>query len=74
MVVEIELIQVMVVNCHLQCFNMAARLAVRSENQLELEKESLLAKALNLKPFAYSGDYTGKLTLSHTRRMSAHGR
>ena len=33
----------------LQCFNIAARLAVRSENQLELEKDGLLAKTLNLK-------------------------
>ena len=58
----------------LQCFKMAARLAVRSENKLELEKEGLSAKTLNLKPFACSGDYTGKPILSHTRRMSALGR
>ena len=55
----------------LQCFNMAACLSVRSENKLELEKEGLSAKTLNLKPFACSGDYTGKPILSHTRRMSA---
>ena len=68
-VVEIELIQVMVVTTlQLQCFKMAARLAVRSENKLELEK-GLSAKTLNLKPFACSGDYTGKPILSHTRRM-----
>ena len=57
----------------LQCFNMAARLAVRSENKLELEKESLSANTLNLKPSACSGDYTGKPNLSHKRRMSALG-
>ena len=69
-VVEIELIQVMVVTTlQLQCFKMAARLAVRSENKLELEKEGLSAKTLNLKPLACSGDYTGKPILSHTRRM-----
>ena len=69
-VVEIELIQVMVVTTlQLQCFKMAARLAVRSENKLELEKEGLSAKTLNLKPFACSGDYTGKPFLSHTHRM-----
>ena len=58
----------------LQCFNMAARLAVRSENKLELEKEGLSAKTLNLKPFACSGDYTGKPILSHTRCVSVIGR
>ena len=58
----------------LQSFNMAARLAVRSENKLELEKEGLLAKMLNLKLVACSGDYTCKPILSHTRRMSALGR
>ena len=58
----------------LQCFNMATRVAVRSENQLELEEEGLLAKTLNLKPFACSRDYIGKPILSHTRRMSALGR
>ena len=69
-VVEIEVIQVMVVTTlQLQCFKMAARLAVRSENELELEKEGLSAKMFNLKPFACSRDYTGKPILSHTRRM-----
>ena len=69
-VVEIELIQVMVVTTlQLQCFKMAARLAERSENKLELEKEGLSAKTLSLKPFACSRDYTGKPILSHTRRM-----
>ena len=58
----------------LQCFKMAARLAVRSENKLELEKEGLSAKTLNLKPFACSGDFTGKPILSHTSRMLAPGR
>ena len=53
---------------------MAARLAVQSENMLELEKEGLLAKTLNLKPLACNTDYTGKPILSHTRRMSALGR
>ena len=51
-VVEIELIQVMVVTTlQLRCFKMAARLAVRSENKLELEKEGLSAKTLNFKTF-----------------------
>ena len=49
---------------------MAAHLAVRSENNLELEKEGLSAKTLNLKP-ACSGDYTGKPHLSQTSYVSA---
>ena len=32
----------------LQCFTMAAHLVVRSENKVELEKEGLSAKMLNL--------------------------
>ena len=55
-------------------FQNGRRLAVRSENKLELEKEGLLVKTLNLKPFACSGDYTGNPILLHTRRMSALGR
>ena len=57
----------MEVNVATSSFKMAARLAVRSENKLELEEESVLAKTFNIKPFACSRDYTGKPILSHTR-------